>query len=157
MRKEIANRDKPKKARAKIQKSEHEKLLERADKYFSLWFRANEADEQGIVRCCTCGVYKRWKEPDGSLHTGHWQSRGLSATRFSSLNVGCQCVICNKHKEGRKADMRVYLEKRYSVEVVNQIEVLANMPNKRLNDFELVEVAKFYRVEFRKIEKQKGL
>lgn len=157
LRKEIENRDKPKRGKAKIQKSEHSKALDRADKFFSLWFRANEADEQGIVRCCTCGTYKRWKERDGSTQTGHWQSRGFAATRFDVRNVGVQCYKCNCKNEGLKSLHEAWLVKKFGVDEVENVRRLAALPNKRLSDFELDEIARFYKAEYGKVVKQKGL
>lgn len=155
LRKEAEKKNKP--SKKKPTKSEHTKALAKADKYFSLWFRANEADENGLVRCCTCGALMKWKEPDGNSQTGHWQSRGFSAVRFMPENCGVQNIKCNMYQEGRKKDMEAYLRKRHGDEVVDKIEMLAKLPNKRLSDFELDEIARHYKKEFEKIVKLKGL
>lgn len=155
LRKEAEKKSKP--AKKKPTDSAHTKALKRADAAYSLWFRANEADENGLVRCCTCGKIMKWKMPDGSSQTGHWQSRGFAATRFMPENCGIQETKCNMYQEGRKKDMEAYLRKRHGDEAVDRIEVLAKMPNKRLSDFELNEIAKFYQSEFKKLVKLKGL
>ena len=154
IRKEAEKKSKPKK---KPEVSAHTKALKKADKFFSLWFRANEADENGRVRCCTCGASMNWKEPDGNSQTGHWQSRGFSAVRFMPENCGVQNIKCNMYQEGRKKDMEAYLRKRHGDEVVDRIELLAKLPNRRLSDFELNEIAKHYQSEFKKLVKLKGL
>lgn len=155
LRKEAEKRNKA--AKKKPEVSAHTKALKKADAAFSLWFRANEADENGLVRCVTCGRIMKWKMPDGSCHNGHWQSRGLSAVRFMPENCGIQDTICNSYQEGRKKDMEAYLRKRHGDEVVDRIEMLAKLPNKRLSDFELNEIAKFYQSEYKKLVKLKGL
>mgnify|MGYP003461933974 FL=1 len=152
----LRKQSKPPKARKKIEKSAHSKALDAADDAFSLYFRAKEADEHGIVRCCTCGKYMKWKMPDGSAQTGHWQSRGFNRTRFNEMNVGIQDRQCNYYLEGAKKIMEAYLIERYGEEPIKQIEVTAPI-RKDLNDFELRELAKFYRAEARKLIKQKGL
>lgn len=153
LRKEIEKQKK----KPKREKSEHTKALEKADKYYSLWFRANEADENGMVRCCTCGKWMRWKMPDGSCHTGHFESRGHFAVRFMPENCGIQCLRDNYFMEGAKIKMRQYLVMRHGEDEVLKIERLAKMPNKRLSDFELNQIAKKYKKEFEKIVKLKGL
>ena len=154
LRKEAEKKSKPKK---KPEVSAHTKALKKADTAFSLWFRANEADENGLVRCCTCGKVIKWKMPDGSAQTGHYESRGIAAVRFMPTNCGIQCSQCNYYKEGAKIKMRQYLVNRYGEDEVLKIERLAKMPNKRLSDFELNEIAKFYQSEFKKLVKLKGL
>ena len=59
--------------------------------------------------------------------------------------------------EGRKPEMEVYLRKRYGNDTVDRIKILARTTNKRLSDFELNEIAKFYQSEFKKLVKLKGL
>ena len=154
LRKEAEKKSKPKK---KPEVSAHTKALKKADTAFSLWFRANEADENGLVRCCTCGKVIKWKMPDGSCQTGHYESRGIAAVRFMPTNCGIQCSQCNYYKEGAKIKMRQYLVNRYGEDEVLKIERLAKLPNKRLSDFELNEIAKFYQSEFKKLVKLKGL
>lgn len=157
MRKEIQKRDRPKKAKKKQEKSEHTKALDKADMWFSRWFRAEQADEQGAVTCVTCGRWMLWKMPDGSCHCGHFESRGLAAVRFMPENCGTQCKICNTYQEGRKPDFEIYLRKKHGDNVVDNIKALAKLPNKRLSDFELNEIAKFYQSEYKKLVKVKGL
>ena len=156
LRKEAEKKSKP--TKKKPTDSAHTKALKKADTAFSLWFRANEADENGRVRCTTC---KRrpmlWRMPDGSCQTGHYESRGIAAVRFMKENCGIQCSQCNYYKEGAKIKMRQYLVRRYGEDEVLKIERLAKMPNKRLSDFELNEIAKFYQSEFKKLVKLKGL
>ena len=155
LRKEAEKKSKP--AKKKPEVSAHTKALKKADTAFSLWFRANEADENGLVRCCTCGKVIKWKMPDGSAQTGHFESRGHFAVRFMKENCGVQCLKDNYFMEGAKIKMRQYLVKRYGEDEVLKIERLAKLPNKRLSDFELNEIAKFYQSEFKKLVKLKGL
>ena len=141
----------------KRKESAHTKALKKADRWYSLFFRASEAGENGLVNCVTCGKMMLWKMPDGSCHTGHFESRGISSVRFMYENCGIQCSKCNTFMEGRKPEMEVYLRKRYGNDTVDRIKILARTTNKRLSDFELNEIAKFYQSEFKKLVKLKGL
>ena len=112
LRKEAEKKRKP--AKKKPEVSAHTKALKKADTAYSLWFRANEADENGLVRCTTCRRRPMlWRMPDGSCQTGHYESRGIAAVRFMPTNCGIQCSQCNYYKEGAKIKMRQYLVKRY--------------------------------------------
>lgn len=144
------------KAKKKGEKSEHSKLLDKADKWFSLWFRAKEAGENGEVRCATCGRYLLWKAADGSTQTGHFMSRGFNATRFDERNVAIQCRQCNYYGEGMKEKLRVHLEKLHGQEVVQEVERLSQT-RRQISDFELAQIADHRKALFEQIKKDKGL
>jgi hypothetical protein len=155
LRKEAEKKNKPTKKKPEV--SAHTKALKKADAEHSLWFRANEANEQGAVQCVTCGHWMMWKTSDGSTHCGHYESRGFAATRFMPENCGVQCRACNYYLEGAKIKFRAYLVKRHGEEKVLEIEKLAKMPNKRLTDFELDEIIKERKTAREKLVKLKGL
>ena len=156
LRKELTKQSKPAKERKSVKKSDHTKALNAADKAFSLCMRATWADEYGNVVCSTCGKLMKWKEPDGSSQTGHWMSRGCNRTRFNVMNVAPQCLQDNYFKEGMKERMRVCLEKRFGKDEILKVEAAAQS-QMQISDFELKQIAKYYREEARKIIKQKGL
>jgi len=142
--------------KTKRKTSERTKALAKADKYFSLWYRSNEADENGIVICCTCGKIMKWKAPDASTHFGHWQSRGIGNTRFDPMNGGIQCKRENKFQEGEKKKMEAYLIKRYGEYEVRQVEIRARI-SRTLNNFELAAIAAHFKKQYERLAKQKGL
>lgn len=152
LRREVTKR----KSKKKIVDSAHTKALKKADAQFSIYCRAEWAQEDGGVRCCTCGVWKRWKMPDGSMQCGHWQSRGCNSVRFDFHNVGPQCLKCNYYGEGYKERMRVWLEKTYGVQEVQRIEIAA-LTIRSISDLELHAIAAHFKKEAEKIIKQKGL
>ncbi len=156
MRKEIEKRDKPRKAKAKIEKSEHSKALASAINYFSLFARATEANEYGAVDCKTCGKWMKWKMPDGSCHWGHYMSCGYNATRFSIMNGGTQCKKCNTYREGEHVKMRAYLVKRYGEQEVSLLEIAA-VQRRDMSTVELRAIATHYKTEYQKLVKSKGL
>lgn len=158
LRKEAEKKNKAeKRTRPTREKSEHTKALDYADMWFSRWFRANEADEQGAVTCVTCGRWMLWKMPDGSCHCGHYESRGHYAVRFMPENCGCQCKICNSFQEGRKELFGEAVAKKHGIEVKQKINTLAKLPNKRLSDFQLRETGKYYKEKYEALVKLKGL
>lgn len=129
--------------------------LKAADAAFSILMRATEANEQGVVRCCTCQKWLSWKGT-GNAHWGHWQSRGFNSVRFDPKNGGIQCRVCNTYLEGRKQDMEAYLIQRYGEGEVNRVRAYAGIQTKISNQ-ELAEMAAKFRAEAREIIKQKNL
>lgn len=73
-------------------------LKKKADKYFSLYVRHRDADQDGLVECITCRVKKPIKE----MQAGHFVSRRVNALRFDEENVNGQCTGCNMFKAGEQ-------------------------------------------------------
>jgi hypothetical protein len=71
----------------KHKKTERQRAEEHADYWLSKYVRRRDG------RCVICG------EPDPAvLQAGHLIRRGKRGTRWSTINVNCQCKSCNfKH------------------------------------------------------------
>jgi len=93
-----------------MNKSKLTPLKNKLWKLTSEYIRRRDADENGIVACCTCGKEKHWKEMDA----GHYipQARG-NATRWDLSNIHAQCRRCNGFLEGNSAEYSVYIDNRY--------------------------------------------
>lgn len=133
----------------KAKRSPRKTALAKCDTEFSLLMRAKEADQDGLVKCCTCSKVMPWKGT-GEAHWGHWQSRGFNSTRWNPVNGGIQCRECNTYLEGRKSDMRQYLSNRYGESEVNKVEAFSRLPVK-YSEFELSEMAVRFREERKRI------
>jgi hypothetical protein len=123
-----------------------------ADKYFSLYIRLRDADENGCAKCFTCGAYKPVKEMD----CGHWIKRQHQVTRFSEMNCQVQCKRCNAFEQGRDSDFERNLIKKYSKDKLAALVVLSKLPFKRAQ-FELDEIAKYYKQKATELAKDKNL
>lgn len=71
-------------------------LRKDADAIFSKYIRHKHADDNGYIRCYTCGKVRLVKE----MQCGHFISRTKYATRFDEDNCRPQCVACNMFHEG---------------------------------------------------------
>jgi len=80
-----------------------------SDRLFSLLVRQSNADEEGIVTCCTCGKTGHWRK----FHLGHFMPRQHQATRFDRMNTDVQCVKCNSFNEGEQYAYGKYLDITY--------------------------------------------
>lgn len=95
-------KDKPKGKRKKTTSQ----LKKELDKWFSLYIRHKYADEQGQVRCYTCGATKAIKE----IQNGHFVSRSALSLRYDERNCRAQCKGCNIFGKGRVATFGFKLE-----------------------------------------------
>ena len=124
----------------------------RADRYFSLYIRLRDCDENGIGTCCTCGAMKPVKEMD----CGHFIKRQHMATRFSEMNCAVQCKRCNAFEQGRDADFERFLIEKYGEERVAWLKMQGKSSCKR-SKFELTEIAKHYKQRAIELGKDKSL
>lgn len=85
------------------------KLTKKLDKVFSKFIRLSQADSEGNVVCCTCGVTKHWKK----IQCGHYQSRRKYATRWSIYNCAPQCMKCNIFSQGEQVKFKYYIDRTY--------------------------------------------
>jgi hypothetical protein len=84
-----------KKARHEQTKSYRKVLMDKAWTLMSLYIRQGAADQNGMVKCYTCGTSKHYKE----MHAGHlWHSK----LDFDPRNIHPQCYSCNVGHSGRR-------------------------------------------------------
>jgi len=124
----------------------------KADKYFSMYIRLRDTDENGCAHCFTCGAYKPVKEMD----CGHWIKRQHMVTRFSEINCQVQCKKCNAFEQGRDADFMENLTKKYGKDKVSALVVFSKLPYKR-SQFDIDQIAKHYKQQAEKLAKEKNL
>ena len=124
----------------------------KADKYFSLYIRLRDADENGIGTCVTCGLKKHIK----GLHCGHFIGRQHQSTRFDEMNGHCQCAGCNTFNEGRKAEYEHYLISRYGEQEVNLLKLRGQSTCKR-NKLDLDYLTVYFKGKAVELSREKGI
>jgi hypothetical protein len=111
----------------------------KADRIFSLYTRQRDADENGIVRCISCGKPHYWREVDN----GHFFGRENQALRFNEINCNGQCRHENRFKEGNKVGYRKGLVKKYSEKTVLELESHEHDTLQR-SQYDIDEIEKYY-------------
>ena len=84
----------------------------RVDKWFSLYIRLRDCDENRLAKCCTCGKVVDVKYAD----CGHFIKRQHMATRFDEVNCAVQCKHCNAFEQGKDVDFERYILTRWGEE-----------------------------------------
>ena len=88
--------------------------------------RLKAADENGYVRCCTCGVIRFWND---RMQGAHFIGRGKLATKIMIENCHPACASCNQwaHKTTLGIlEYRRYMVYWYEENGVDEIVALSN-------------------------------
>jgi hypothetical protein len=80
----------------KSKKTDRQKAKAAADKWFSMFIRLRDSDENGIATCVTSGRRMHWRQGD----CGHWISRAKEATRYDERNAHFQSKQSNRFQGG---------------------------------------------------------
>lgn len=110
----------------KTKKPSVRKLKKDAWTIFSRYIRLRESDENGELRCVTCGHQAFWKE----MHAGHFIGGRMNSILFDERNVHPQCVACNMFKEGNKVEYFRYMQEEYNDEVIDELRFLSKQSKK---------------------------
>jgi hypothetical protein len=124
----------------------------KADRYFSLFIRLRDADDNGLGKCFTCGTIKPVKEMD----CGHWIKRQHQATRFNEINCQLQCKRCNAFEQGRDADFERELIKKYGQDKVNLLKAGKNTVSKT-NQLKIDYLTAYYKQKAEQLAREKGI
>ena len=84
--------------------------------------RMAAADDNGMVKCVTCGKRGKWNQ--GTMHWGHWYHNAYSVAMMAE-NGGVQCFVCNRINGGEKAKMEAYLLREHGPQILDIIRAEA--------------------------------
>jgi hypothetical protein len=121
-----------------------------ADKWFSMFIRLRDSNEDGLGTCCTCGVMKPVKQMD----CGHFIKRQHMATRFSEVNCAIQCKKCNAFEQGRNEDFERYLIKKHGIDKVNMLKL---PQTRKMTLYDVNYLAVYYKQKSEQLAKEKGI
>ena len=123
-----------------------------ADKWFSIYIRLRDSDENGLVMCCTCGITRSWKHVD----CGHFIKRQHMSARFSEINCNAQCKGCNCFEQGNDAKFANFIIEKYGQDKFDLL-MASKRTNHKYSQFEIDYLAKEYKEKATKLAKEKGI
>lgn len=94
-------------------------LKAKLDRVFSVYIRMRDADENGYIRCISCGKAVHWKDADA----GHYVNRRHMSLRWDEKNVNAQCRSCNRFDEGNMLGYTEGLQRKYGSQVLNYFKI----------------------------------
>jgi len=110
------------------------------DRIFSEFIRRRDADENGLIRCISCGKVVFWKDSD----CGHYINRKHNSTRYDEQNCNAQCRSCNRFDEGNMSGYRRGLISKYGEKEVELLEI-KKFNTCKLGNFELNTLINLYK------------
>ena len=122
------------------------------DKWFSIYIRLRDADDDGNCRCCSCSKVGFWKEMDG----GHFIPRQNKSTRFHEKNVFAQCRKCNRFDNGNPAGYAKFLLSRFGENILDELIQLSHQA-KKWTQFEIDNMRDYYKQKAKELANEKGL
>ena len=128
------------------------KLKKELDKWFSLYIRLRDCDDNGMVICFTCGKIAHYKS---GMQCGHFQSRRFMATRYNERNQ-IQCVKCNMFEQGMQWQFGLNLDAKYGLGTAEELQLKARQTFKMMRiDYE--EKITYYKSVVNKIKLEKNI
>lgn len=122
------------------------------DRIFSEYIRRRDSDQNGYIRCISCGKIVHWKESD----CGHYINRKHSSTRYDENNCNAQCRSCNRFDEGNIQGYRKGLIQKYGEYETELLEIKKHNHCK-LGQFELNALGAEYRNKLSEIKLKTNL
>lgn len=119
------------------QRRKRSAIKQNAWKHFSRWIKKRDN-----WTCVTCG--KCMMPGDPLCDAGHFISRSFLWTMFDERNVHCQCRTCNWEHERNPIPYYRYMEERYGVDVILELQSLAHQGGK-MPESELLAIEQRYR------------
>ena len=93
----------------------------KADAAMSVYIRMKYADENGYVKCVSCGRSFHWKDVD----CGHFISRGKVSTRWVEENAHPECPHDNRFNHTHLIGYTLYMVDMYGRDKIEELEQLA--------------------------------
>ena len=117
------------------------------DRIFSEYIRRRDADENGYIKCISCGHIVRWENSDA----GHYYNRSINSLRYDEKNVNAQCRHCNRFLEGNIQGYRKGLIKKYGSDAVKMLDI-KRFNICKLGIFEIEILKKEYKEKLKQIK-----
>jgi hypothetical protein len=127
--------------------------MKKADTVFSQFTRLKEADQNGMVMCCTCGKFLSWRD----AHAGHYIVRQFKNTRYEERNVHAQCCYCNTFLDGNCAEYTKFLENKYGIDIISDLLTMKNDTSRSWKAQDYHDIFITYTIKVEVIKRLKGI
>lgn len=119
---------------------------------FSQYIRLRDADNQGVVKCFTCGKVKHWTQVDA----GHGIPRQHKATKYNETNNHAQCKTCNGFQGGVREIYKQRVDEKYGPGTWDKLQLASRSVCKH-GKFEYDIMINHYKKEVSRLKLEKGL
>lgn len=120
---------------------------QKADKYFSLYIRHRDTNDNGYGQCITCGKFVSVNQAD----CGHFALRDKESTRYDERNCNIQCHHCNRFRSGLQYEHGKKIDEKYGEGTADQIIQKSKIPSYR-KKWHYEEIAKEYKQKLESVK-----
>ena len=113
--------------------------------------RLRTANEEGMVKCVTCGKIRHYKD---RMHGGHFINAKHYNTIIDPANIWPQCYSCNEILKGNLTPYRGFLGFHIGLEEVRRLDELEKAPHVRPSTRQLAEIKYDIMQEIKRHEKR---
>jgi hypothetical protein len=128
-------------------KTERQKAIAKADKYFSQYIRLRDTP----CFCPTCGAYIEFETSD----CAHYIGRRHLNTRYNELNCHATCRKDNRFLGGEIVKYRMWLVEKYGEQKIKELEQLAFLSGGGYKAFDLEIIAEEYKQKIKQLKAEK--
>jgi len=128
------------------------KLKKELDKWFSLYIRIKDCNDNGMVKCYTSGRLYYYKE----IHAGHFMSRRHLSTRWDEQNVKPQSAADNLFGQGEQFKFGMLLDSQYGEGKAVELQIKARQSFK-MSRVDYEEKISYYKELVKNLKKEKNL
>lgn len=119
-------------------------VKKRVWKVFSEYIRKRDADENGVCKCVTCGMFGHWS----IMQAGHFVGGRTNSVLFNEDIVMAQCVHCNIFKRGNYQEYTLHMIRKHGMKKVEKFLKLKHEIKKyTIGDMEKLEADLKRRIE----------
>lgn len=120
-------------------------------RWFSIFIRLRDADENGYCKCITTGKIAHWKEMDA----GHFISRRHWTTKYNEKNVHAQSRGANRFNQGMQYEYGLAIDRKYGAGTAENILNNSKITTKK-DSFTIQTLTEYYKGKAKDLAKQKG-
>jgi len=122
------------------------------DKWFSIFIRLRDSDENGICKCITCNNRSNWRQMD----CGHYVKRQHSGTRYHEKNCHAQCRECNWLKQGNDSVYKEVIIEKYGQQIHDLLKSAEHKTIKQ-SAMDIKILTQIYKQKAKELAKKKGI
>lgn len=122
-----------------------------ADKYFSIYIRLRDTDENGYGKCISSNQDITYWDSD----CGHFVNRRHNSLRYNEINCNAQCRGDNRFDEGNIPGYSVGITKKYGEGIIEKLLAMKHTTLK-LDKFTLKQIAKEYKSKCKELLRTKN-
>jgi hypothetical protein len=129
------------------------KLKKELDKWFSLYIRLRDSNDDGLCQCITCSKVSFYKS---GMQCGHFQSRRFMTTRYDEQNCAVQCVACNMFRGGEQFRFALAIDAKHGAGTAEHLQEKA-IQSIKFTRVDYEEKISYYKEAVKNFKKQKGI